>query len=295
MNSLKNTKPLCHIFTETDKVFSTDLTATNGHYQQQVTIASEAESRSFFCINPVRGKRRRKDELASYRNFLFESDTMPLSEQFLLSEKLKESGLISMATYSGGKSVHFIISCLDTLNFGEPGSDEATNAYHRTWQGLKSILEKFGLTDIDPSGKNPATLSRMPGHMRGDKKQDLLFLGPLQTAEFLHSITVPAKQKEISPLSHVNSVSELEQVLENPKHTKLMWALKYPDKYLSHNNGNYPLLFRYAAWIFDETNAPLETTISFFKKHWETKLQQKNYFKDWKKPIVDAYRHKGVY
>lgn len=287
-------KGLEHIFPPSDKIFLTDLNVEGGHFRQLVCIPAESEERSFFCINPIRGTRRLKDQISNYRNFLFESDNMPLLDQYKLAEDLRQSGLVSMATYSGSKSIHFIISAADTLKFGEPGSDEANDRYRRTWLGLERLLREFGMTSIDQTNKNPVTLSRMPGHMRGEVEQTLLYTGPLQTAEFLQSLTVEAKQNNIVPTSKVHNFEELEQALEAPKHAKLKLALQYPANFLNANNGNYPLLFRYAAWLIDETNAPLESAINYFQKYFVPHLEAKSYFKDWQKPIVDAYRHKGV-
>ena len=286
--------PLTHIFTDQDKVYSCNLDSSGVPYRQQILPASNTTDRNYFCINPIRGQRRLKDQISNYRNFLFESDNMPLLDQYKLAEDLRQSGLVSMATYSGNKSIHFIISAADTLKFGEPGSDEANDRYRRTWLGLERLLREFGMTSIDQTNKNPVTLSRMPGHMRGEVEQTLLYTGPLQTAEFLQSLTVEAKQNNIVPTSKVHNFEELEQALEAPKHAKLKLALQYPANFLNANNGNYPLLFRYAAWLIDETNAPMESALNYFQKYFVPHLEAKSYFKDWQKPIVDAYRHKGV-
>lgn len=288
MNALK------HIFTESDKVFSCDLNSEGGTFRTQICQPDNIQPRNFFCINPIRGQRRLKDQIAAYRNFLFESDTMPIADQYLLANDLKQSGLVSMATFSGTKSIHFVVSAADNLNLGEPGSDAANERYKRIWLGLAKQLQELGLSGIDQSNKNPVTLSRMPGAMRGEVEQSLLYTGPLQTSDFLYTIALPERQQELRPTSNVNSFLELEEVLKKRKHEKLRMAIQHPGTYINNHNGNYPLLFRYAAWLIDETNAPLDAALSYFEKYFVPHLHAKAYFKDWKKPIIGAYRHKGV-
>lgn len=285
---------LTHIFTESDKIFSCDLNAEGGTYRQQIATATNTEPRNFFCINPIRGKRRLKDQVAAYRNFLFETDNMPISDQYMLSKDLEKSGLVSMATFSGSKSIHFVVSVADNLKLGEPGSDQANDYYRRIWLGLEKQFQELGLSNIDQTNKNPVTLSRMPGSMRGEVKQDLLFTGPLVTSEFLYNIAEEKKQNPIRPISNANSFEELERIMKNPKHAKLRLSLHYPGSFVNNINGNYPLLFRYAAWLLDETNAPLDAALTYFQKYFVPHLEAKHYYKDWQKPIIGAYRHKGV-
>lgn len=295
-----STNALTHIFAEDDKIFICNI-GEQGTKNEFVGNPAQVQEeliknpRLFFAISPMKGQRRLKNQIQKYQSFLFESDTMPLSDQYLLAEDLRKSGLVSMATYSGSKSIHFIVSVADTLKFGEPGSDHANDLYRRTWLGLERLFREFGLTGIDQTNKNPVTLSRMPGQMRGETEQTLLYTGPLQTAEFISSLTIPARQSTIVPVTNVNNLPELEIALENPKHAKLKLAIQYPANFLNAHHGNYPLLFRYAAWLIDETNAPADAAIAYFQKYFVPHLQAKNYFKDWEKPILHAYRHKGIF
>ena len=65
--------------------------------------------------------------------------------------------------YSGGKSVHAIVK-VDAPDYAE---------YRRRVDYLYSACQKNGLT-IDQQNRNPSRLSRMPGILRGDKRQVLL-------------------------------------------------------------------------------------------------------------------------
>jgi hypothetical protein len=72
---------------------------------------------TFFVINPLLKSEdtnfteRKNERVSVMKNFLFESDTLSLPDQKKL---LKENiDIISMATYSGNKSIHFIIQISD--------------------------------------------------------------------------------------------------------------------------------------------------------------------------------------
>lgn len=130
----------------------------------------------FFCINPLHptkdlnvteeyhseDKPRRCDKnVVVYRNILVEIDTLDIDSQLLL---INDSGMpYSTAVYSGGKSVHFIIS-LET-----PCVDEA--AYRKLVERLYRALNKVRPNTIDQANKNPSRLSRFPSTYRADKNK----------------------------------------------------------------------------------------------------------------------------
>ncbi len=140
------------------------------------TIPSTRDA--FFSINPIAlGKdnmpveqwhketigRRADCNVTSFRNFLVEMDKMPLEQQ---DQYISEIGMpYSTAVYSGGKSIHYIIS-LETPLSGAP-------KYKKT---VERIYRAVGKNYVDISNKNPSRLSRLPGHIRLDtgKEQKLL-------------------------------------------------------------------------------------------------------------------------
>ena len=65
--------------------------------------------------------------------------------------------------YSGGKSVHAIVK-VDAPDYAE---------YRKRVDYLYAACQKNGLT-LDQQNRNPSRLSRMPGILRGDKRQVLL-------------------------------------------------------------------------------------------------------------------------
>lgn len=126
----------------------------------------------FFSINPIHptkdlnptedyhseDKPRRCDKnVTVYRNILIEMDTIPLKDQVALVQNM---GLpYSTATYSGGKSIHWIISLV------HPVSDE--KAYRKLVERVQKALG--GKAVVDQANKNPSRFSRFPGAIRVDK------------------------------------------------------------------------------------------------------------------------------
>lgn len=281
------------IFSETDNIFITDLTAESGHYRQLIVRNNTTEVRNFFCINPIAGNIRRKSEITAYRNFLFEDDHTPIEQQVALLPKIAELGIVATAVFSAGKSIHYIVSCSDELKLGKPGSESANERYRAIWLGLCRILTESGL-NVDKSNKNPVNLSRMANAQRNGNVQTLLYTGNLVNSEFLYSVSVTLKKhvKIVSDVK-VETLQDFENLLNQPQHSNIRLYLKFPT-WVNAKNGNYPMLFRLATWAIDETGAPLETFIAYFEKHTLKYLIEKQYFKDWKKPIYDAYYHKHV-
>lgn len=288
---------LKHLFDESEKIFACNLSssyATTDHFigtaEEQL---NESENRQFYCLNPIRGTRRLKTEVKQYRNFLFEDDHTPLEKQFKNLEELKTQGIISAAVYSGGKSIHLIVSCADDLDLGEVGSEVAEQRYKNIWLGLKDIIEGFGAC-VDDSGKNPVTLTRMPGAKRGNKVQEILYKGKLVSADFLKSV---AKEKALPPIyrtmEFTESLEELEKRMSGPEYFRLYMEIHY-GAWIRAKDGNYPHLFRITCWAIDQLGATPNSMMELLQKYVEPKLIQKSYFKDWAKPVKDAFKHKGL-
>lgn len=120
----------------------------------------EPSGQQFFCINPLKQPGKLVTEnIAQYRNILIEMDSGTLEEQWL---KIETSLLPwTTCTYSGGKSLHFII-CI------EEGVDDL-----RYYNNLARIIsEALG---ADTSTTNPNRLSRLAGAYReGGAEQELV-------------------------------------------------------------------------------------------------------------------------
>jgi hypothetical protein len=131
----------------------------------------------FFIPNPLTGlyaetksgkqSCRGDSNIADYRYALFEVDlpTVTLEEQAGFWMQYKEKLPVQAITYSGGKSLHALIrvNCENVMQWDK----EIRNLAFVKW-------ESFG---ADPACKNPARLSRLPGHKRDGKTlQKLLWL-----------------------------------------------------------------------------------------------------------------------
>jgi hypothetical protein len=149
---------------------------------------------NFFSINPMRISRK-DDNVTKFRNFLLECDELDLAKQKELLKSIPYSTLV----YSGGKSIHAIISLENPLN-----TKEEYNAV------AKALLKK--VPEADPSTKNPSRFSRVPGAMRGGVEQKLLevkeripnkaffeWLGPLSIEELVSEQPIYHQSINMSP------------------------------------------------------------------------------------------------
>lgn len=290
---------LALLFDTNDKIFvaNVDEFGTKHEFIGNVFEVEQAlldKPRSFFCISPLRGQRRQKSEISRYTNFMFESDSTPLAQQFALLPTIMELGIVRAATYSGGKSIHFLVSALDDLQIGEPGSEAADIRYKAIWTGIANSISQTGLI-IDTAGNNAVTLSRIPGQFRDGTEQTLLYTGTLVESSFLQNIAINKVKapKAENSLSSVKNIEELEQRLNSPNHSKLASYIKYPS-WISRNSGNYPMLLRLSLWAIEEAGATSDTLLPVFEKYLQPHLHNNQYYKDWQVPVIHALRMKGM-
>lgn len=105
--------------------------------------------------------RRADHNVVCYRNILVEMDSVALDKQEEFIEKIGMP--YSTSVYSGGKSIHYIISLVTPVT-----ADELRTLSDRVYNALG------GRTVVDTSCKNPSRLSRFPDADRDGVKQDLL-------------------------------------------------------------------------------------------------------------------------
>ena len=118
----------------------------------------DPEGGAWIRFNPLDGKGVRNENVAELRYALVESDSMDLEKQ---NAVLREMELpIAAMVFSGSKSLHAIVK-IDATSYPE---------YKKRVDYLYKICEKNGMV-IDTQNRNPSRLSRMPGCVRGDKKQ----------------------------------------------------------------------------------------------------------------------------
>lgn len=112
-------------------------------------------------FNPLDGQGVKNENVTDYRYALVESDNMELEKQNALIRELELP--VACLVYSGGKSIHAIVK-IEADTYEE---------YRRRVDYLYNTCRKNGLM-LDSQNRNPSRLSRMPGVMRGEKKQYLM-------------------------------------------------------------------------------------------------------------------------
>lgn len=134
------------------------------HYGDDIGAALgdyNPEAGAWICFNPMDGGGRRNENVTDFRYALVECDNMELGKQQAIIKQLELP--CAALVYSGGKSVHAIVR-VDAPDYAE---------YRRRVDYLYAACQKNGLT-LDQQNRNPSRLSRMPGILRGDKRQTLL-------------------------------------------------------------------------------------------------------------------------
>ena len=109
-------------------------------------------------FNPLDGEGVRNENVSEFRYALVESDDMDIERQNALLRELELP--IAVLVHSGKKSLHAIVR-IDAADYAE---------YRRRVDYLYEVCGKNGMT-IDTQNRNPSRLSRMPGCVRGDRKQ----------------------------------------------------------------------------------------------------------------------------
>lgn len=112
-------------------------------------------------FNPLDGKGCKNENVTDFRYALVESDSMEIGRQNAIIRELELP--VACLVYSGKKSLHAIVR-VDAANYEE---------YRKRVDYLYNVCQKNGLK-TDNQNRNPSRLSRMPGIMRGDRKQFLV-------------------------------------------------------------------------------------------------------------------------
>ena len=149
------------------------------------------------CFNPMDGTGRRNSNVTSYRYALVESDTQDIDTQYAILQDLKLP--IRMLVHSGGKSLHAIVH-IGAVDYKQ---------YQERVDYLYTVCRKHGLV-VDTQDKNPSRLSRLPGFMRGEKRQYIVDrnIGFSDYVEWQHYI----EDEMVEPLK----VDNFAEVFKNP-------------------------------------------------------------------------------
>lgn len=137
-----------------------DLNECNGDIGAVLGDYNE-EAGAWIRFNPLDGKGVKNSNVTDYRYALVESDSTDIELQ---NSILRELNLpIACLVHSGKKSLHAIVR-IDAGDYSE---------YRKRVDYLYEVCAKNGL-QVDRQNKNPSRLSRMPGVIRGGRKQYLL-------------------------------------------------------------------------------------------------------------------------
>ena len=130
-----------------------DIGAVLGDYKK--------EAGAWIRFNPLDGKGVKNENVTAFKYALVESDKLDIGKQNAIIRELELP--VACLVYSGGKSVHAIVKI------------EAENAveYKKRVEYLYKICEKNSFI-VDTQNKNPSRLTRLPGVVRGEKKQFLI-------------------------------------------------------------------------------------------------------------------------
>lgn len=199
-------------------------------------------SDEFFSINPHQGRSTRAiKNVIAFRNFLFEIDEdsqkrpVPLDVQ---REIIKSSQLpISACTFSGGKSLHWIVSLMEPMQDYEE--------YTAVWKSIFDILNKTA-TDLgyelkfDSSVKDASRFSRVPNSLRMNTKkiQELKGVrGRIQNDLLFNWMETNGKPWQDYMTSYdVDTINEYN--LDSTVEERVEWILKYNMKNMEYVHGN---------------------------------------------------------
>jgi hypothetical protein len=262
----------------------------------------------------VAGSRRHNLNISAYKNFLFESDLLDVETQTALIPKLAEILPIRLATFSGSKSVHLIVSVADTLPL-TPHTNEAFLEYKRIWQGLARYLDqaienivaptnlikpRSGLKFLDPATCDPARLSRIPGATRENGvEQAVLYQGGYTTASQIYELLPKTRipDNNVSAKTAPNpdlGLSQFERLLQT-KLSLLPLRLKLESKtFWTAEAGLYGDLFKIAMWCIDATGVPYTTLNMYLQKQVYPTILRAGYPRDPDRAVKDAYVKKGL-
>lgn len=158
--------------------------------------------------------RRADANVVSYRNFLLELDNGSLEDQKnLVTSRLP----VSAITYSGGKSLHFLISLVQPLGTLEEYRNVATR--------LLNLVP-----EADSSCRNPSRLTRLPGARRPDTglEQTLLYLNKRIQYSDLDLILPQLPARKIPARSPDEMRAYISPIL--------LWAAQSPDEVMQEHN-----------------------------------------------------------
>jgi len=268
-------------------------------YSKEVTKPLKAPV-EFFCVNPLsheqdydfeKSNLYRKDlprranlNVTSFRNFVFEMDSVSLEDQLRIIEECGIS--FSAVTYSGGKSYHCVLSLEKPLDVPVHTS-LGVALYKAEWRRLGAKIEdtakrlfpdKYKVI-LDYSMQNPSRLTRCPFYVRNTgKEQKLLRLGKRMSEEEYLTLLNSCPVIETS-----NYAASYELDFGIDKESDFWYyapiglqnLIKYPT-WVSDTN-MYPRMFKLALWAIDSTGISYELFVKIVEKSIFTEFEKVGY------------------
>lgn len=246
----------------------------------------------FFTVNPLDSKidhahfvkdyydkdtpRRADLNVTCFRNFVFEMDGLSLESQIILLKNCKIPW--ATITYSGGKSLHAILSLEVPLDL-EPHKVESIIEYKRIWRRICAFLEqkateyelcKKGEKVIDYSCCNPSRFTRYPCSLRVDKNdiQKVMNIGyrisPVEFRDLLDKC--PQVASSLASFEFETLEGELETLNEffNAAPSGLRNEIKYVR--FGGDSGMYPEMYRVTKWAMRDANVSYNLMIELLEE-----------------------------
>lgn len=124
--------------------------------------------KEYEVLNELKTAHRSDDNCLYHTRFLFESDSLPIEEQWKYAKRHENN--IMRVTFSGKKSIHVI------LEFPKEKETFCYENYKLIWKFLNDYLFDG---NCDKACANPSRLTRRPGVIRADTgKKQILLLSP---------------------------------------------------------------------------------------------------------------------
>jgi hypothetical protein len=245
-------------------------------------------------------KPRRADiNVKSFRNFIFEIDSLSLEQQLKVIE---ECGIeFSAVVYSGGKSYHCLI-CLENCLGGvhtKSGIDEYKRIWTRIAAKIDSTSLSLGFDDkvVDPSCKNPSRFTRYPEFkaVGRDIQTIVSFADSRISNDQFNVLLKTCPELKIEASSKAINMGDVDSIKEfwSISSTGLKNAIRYPI-WARSSAGLYPEALKIVLWAIDETNVDQELLIRIFEKSVFRQYERVGYPREkWYTAIEDGYRFKG--
>lgn len=309
-NAKKTLTELEKLFLPGDRVYICGQRSTEGAYDfphaANLAALNIVPQHRQFCINPLtstnnnikidgsKGSIRALANVAAYRNFLFESDSVPTETIVNLLPELNNAVPIRLAIFSGGKSVHLIVSVADYLNC------PSYSYYKAIWTGLADKLNRVlqpitNLTqNFDTSTKDAIRLARLPWADRDGVEQSVIFNGLyIQSEEALSSAVFAQTTIFNTPSTEIRSASEFFNYLKRNSHLQwLRHKIEFPT-FWAASTGMYIEIFKLTLWAIDATNVSEAVLSEALQQKVFPTIMATGYDRDLTEGIRNAYKYKS--